>query len=354
MSFWSKRIKNKKELADALNVDESKIDALVNNELEIGGNTMNKVLETIEEERINKAIRDNDIWKWIQETDFRQKRLEFGYKTIKEVASNIGVSDSTISRLEVDKSVYPKLTPTLKKVYEFYQNDFNKNTTNITTKQNIDRSKKINKENKDIWKWYNNNDIRLLRQQKGFRTAYDFAKTLGVCSSCISDLERKSMKRVNQTMLKAYNFLNNMQMPIEENKDSIYEWYKSIEDLREYRRKFGYSLNKFMSELNLSYDQARTFERHEYKSATAVVKRVYNFYHDESKRLPAIEWEPTENNAFVIHQDELLPIEPIVDACENTKNDEISILEARIKQLESKNEQLEKQLARYEKLIDRI
>ena len=146
MSFWSKRIKNKKELANALNVDESKIDALINNELEIGGNTMNKVLETIEEEKINKAIRESDIWKWIQETNFREKRLEFGYKTIKEVASIIGVSDSTISRLETDKSVYPKLTPTLTKVYEFYQSDFNKKTTSAIVKQNIDRSKKANKE----------------------------------------------------------------------------------------------------------------------------------------------------------------------------------------------------------------
>lgn len=274
MNFWSKRIKNKKELADALNIDESKIDALVNNELEIGGETMNKTLKAIEEERINKAIRDNDIWKWIQKTDFRQKRLEFGYKTIKEVASIIGVSDSTISRLETDKSVYPKLTPTLKKVYEFYQNEFNKKTTNITTKQNIDRSKKINKENNDIWKWYKNTDIKELRKQSGFKTGFDFASKIGVCASCVSDLETKKMKRVNRTMIKAYNYFNN--------------------------------------EIS------------------------------------------TENNAFVVHQDEQLLVEPVVDACENTKNDEISILEVRIKQLELKNEQLEKQLTRYEKLIDRL
>jgi len=354
MSFWSKRIKNKKDLADALNVDESKIDALVNNELEIGGETMNKTLKAIEEERINKAIRESDIWRWIQETDFRQKRLEFGYKTIKEVASIIGISDSTISRLETNKSVYPKLTPSLKKVYEFYQNDFNKNTTNITAKQNIDRSNKINRENKDVWKWYKNTDIKELRKQSGFKTAFDFAGKIDVCPSCISDLEKKKMKRVNKTMMKAYNYFNNNELPIEKDTDAIYEWYKSIEDLRDYRRKFGYSLNKFMSELNLSYDQARTFERHEYKSATPVVEKIYNFYHDESKRLDAIEWEPTENNVFIAHQDKQLPVEPVVDAPEDTKNDEIAILEARIKQLELKNEQLEKQLARYEKLIDRL
>lgn len=259
MSFWSKRIKNKKELADALNVDESKIDALVNNELEIGGDTMNKVLKTIEEEKINKAIRKSDIWRWIQETDFRQKRLEFGYKTIKEVANIIGVSDSTISRLEVNKSVYPKLTPTLKKVYEFYTNDFNKNTTN--------------KENKDIWKWYKSTNIKELRLQKGIKTAFDFANIIKVCPSCVSDLERKNMKRVNDTMIKAYNYFAN------------------------------------------------------------------------------IEWEPTENNAFVVHQDEQSSVKEDVDA---SHNDEISILEVRIKQLELKNEQLELQLARYEKLIDRL
>lgn len=74
MSFWSKRIKNNKEIAKALNVSEDKIKALKNNELTIGGNTMDKTLKAIEEERINKAIRENDIWKYIQETDFRKKK----------------------------------------------------------------------------------------------------------------------------------------------------------------------------------------------------------------------------------------------------------------------------------------
>ena len=348
MNFWSKRIKNNKDIADALNVDEEKIVALKEGKLEIGGETMNKTLLALEEERMHSAIRDFEIWKWIQETDFRQKRLEFGYKTITEVAKEIGVSTSTLSRLENNKSVYPKLTPILKKVYDFYTNDFNKKVKNTTAKQNIDRSKKVNKENKDVWNWYKETNVKALRLQYNIKTALEFATLLNVCPSCISDLERKSMKRVNQTMIKAYNFFNNIEMPIEEDKDEVYEWYMSVDDFKQYRRDFGYSLNKFMSELNLSYDQARMFEKKEYKSATPVVVRAYNFYHDESKRLPKIEWEPTENNVFISNRDVQSPSKTEVDArYSDDKVEDYATLKAKIMYLEKVNE-------KYETLIDRL
>lgn len=360
MNFWSKRIKNNKSIADALEVEESKIKALKNDKLEIKGKTLDKTLQAIEEERINKAIRENEIWKWVQETDFKAKRLEYGYKTQREVAKLVDCDVSIICNLENRKERFKRVSPKLIDIYNFYTNDFNKKINDEKKVKSISKEKtihhlniKVNKDNKHIWKWYKNTDLKKLRQDKGYKSIKDVYKQIGVCQSCISDLELKKFKRVNKTMINAYNFYNDLEVE-KTDLDAIYEWYKSVEDFREYRRSFGYSLNKFMSELNLSYDQARTFERHEYKSTTPVVEKIYNFYHDESKRLKAIEWEPNENNTFVVKQDNEVSNEVSVDASENNKKDEIAILEARIKQLELKNEQLELQIRRYEKLIDRL
>ena len=361
MNFWSKRIKNNKSIADALEVNEKKIKALKEDKLEIKGGTLDKTLKAIEDEKINKAIRDNEIWRWVQDTDFKAKRKEFGYKSQVEVARLIGCDVSIICRLETQKERFKKVSPKLIDIYNFYTNDFNKKvkeekvvksakiyTTNMTREN-------ANKDNKSIWKWYKNTDIRALRKSKNL-TCNDLAKKINISASCISDLELKKCKRLNKTMIKVYNYLNNNVEEVKDEtlEDKIYTWYKSIEDLREYRRNFGYSLNKFMSALNLSYDQARTFERHEYKKATPIVIKIYEFYQDENNRLPKIEWEPNENNTFVEKRDEQLSTNEVADAFEVTKNDEILLLENRIKHQELKIQELELQLRRYEKLIDRL
>ena len=156
-------------------------------------------------------------------------------------------------------------------------------------------------------------------------------------------------------MLKAYNYLvNNEVAKKDTTSDAIYDWYKSIDDFKKYRRDFGYSLNKFMSELNLSYDQARVFENHGYKSATPIVVKIYNFYHNEKNRLPKIDWAPNENNGFIAKQDDELVNKSFADANVITQNDEILLLNNKIKHLELLNEELNKQITRYEKLIDRL
>lgn len=341
MNFWSKRIKNNKSIADALEVDEDKIEALKDDRLEIKGETLNKTLKVIEALKINNAIKENEIWKWVQETDFKKKREEFGYKTQKEVARKIKCDSSIICNLEKHKEQFKRVSPKLIDIYNFYTNDFNKKYKKI---YKSDRTREqITKDNRYIWNWYKKTDIRALRLSMNL-TGYDVAKKIGVAQSCVSDLELKRCKTINKTMINAYNFYNNNETAVEEAKDDIYEWYKSIEDLKEYRRNFGYSLNKFMSVLSLSYDQARTFERHEYKSATPVVIRIYNFYHNEKNRLPKIDWEPSENNAFVVKQDYEASMKSMLDA---NDSDEIAELKAKIQYLEKINE-------KYEALIDKL
>lgn len=341
MNFWGKRIKNNRNIADALEVSEDKIKALKDDTLEIKGATLDRTLQAVQDEKINKAIRENEIWRWVQETDFKAKREEFGYNTQKEVARKVKCDSSIICNLENHKERFKRVSPKLIDVYNFYTNDFNKK---IKKTYKSDKTREpINKDNRYIWKWYKNTDIRALRLSLGL-TGYDIANKIGVAQSCVSDLELKRCKTINKTMINAYNFYNNNQTAVEEAKDDIYEWYKSIEDLREYRRNFGYSLNKFMSALSLSYDQARTFERHEYKSATPVVMRIYNFYHNEKNRLPKIDWEPSENNAFVVKQDYEASMKSMPNA---NDSDEIAELKAKILYLEKINE-------KYEALIDKL
>ena len=344
MNFWSKRIKNNKNIADALEVDEDKIKALKDNRLEIKGETLNKTLKVIEAEKINKAIKENEIWKWVQDTNFKEKREEFGYKTQKEVAKKVKCDSSIICNLENHKEQFKRVSPKLIDVYNFYTNDFNKKYKK-TYKSDKTREP-INKDNRHIWKWYKNTDIRALRLSLGYKTLYDLVDKIGVSQSCLSDLELKRCKTINKTMINAYNFYNNNQVAVEEAKDDIYVWYKSIEDLKEYRRNFGYSLNKFMSALSLSYDQARAFERHEYKSATPVVMRIYNFYHNEKNRLSKIDWEPNENNVFVKQENTASKLEIIKD-----EKEEIQKLLYRIEYLEKINEKYEKLI---DKLVDRL
>lgn len=300
INFWSKRIQNEKtarQIANELNVDEEKIKELVIGEREIGGRTMDRVLNVIEDNKINGPMKRVEVLQWYRDTDIRALREEFGYTT-RELAKKIGCNPSTISNFENRNFDIKRVGNRLIQLYDFYQDDFNRKG-----KASIDRQrKKVDKNNKHIWKWYKSTDIRALRNNMGM-TVNELANKIYVSQSCLSDLERKNYKTVNKTMVNAYNFFvgSEVEKPLDD--DMIMDWYKSVNDWGKYRRAFGYSLNKFMSELSLSYDQARTFERGNYKSASEVVRRIYNFYHNENKRLEPIEWEPKEGNMFVEYKE---------------------------------------------------
>ena len=72
MAFWNKRIKSVGKTALDLGEEKEKVKALKEGDLEIGGKTMDRVLKTLEEDKIQGLIKKNEIWKWIQETDFRK------------------------------------------------------------------------------------------------------------------------------------------------------------------------------------------------------------------------------------------------------------------------------------------
>lgn len=124
MNFWKKRINNKYQVAKDLGISEEKVNELIEGKREIGGDTMDKVLKSIENEKENKIIKRADIIKWYKETDLKQLRLSFGYERQQDLADVIGCDGSTISNIEAKK--VSNTSRVLARLYDFYNNDFNK------------------------------------------------------------------------------------------------------------------------------------------------------------------------------------------------------------------------------------
>lgn len=127
MGFWNKRIKDTKAIAKDIGVEETKIKELKQGKREIGGETMEKVLNSIEktkESKIEKQIRKAKIFEWYQNTDITELRESFGFKTQKSLAKELGIAQGTLCELETKKKV--AFCGSMQKVYDFFQNDFNK------------------------------------------------------------------------------------------------------------------------------------------------------------------------------------------------------------------------------------
>lgn len=128
MGFWNKRIKDTKAIAKDIGVEEIKIKELKQGKREIGGETMERVLNSIEktkESKLEKQIRKAHIFEWYQNTDITALREKFGYKTQKSLAKELGIAQGTLCELETKKKV--AFCGSMQKVYDFFQNDFNKN-----------------------------------------------------------------------------------------------------------------------------------------------------------------------------------------------------------------------------------
>lgn len=313
----------------------------------------NRKIETEKEEKTNK------IFKWYKNTNIKKLR---GNIRLNKKAEEIGIPTSSLNDIEHKKA--KKITDNIVKVYNYYLGKPVEVPEEIDDKYRVNLDKKTEKE---IWKWYKKTDIRDMRNYLGL-TQSDISKKIGMSQPCIGDVENKKNKSVTPTMVKLYEFYNNLEVDKTNPDNEIMDWYKSIQDFGEYRREFGYSKNKFMAVLNLSYDQIRDFERHNYKSVTPIVKKIYEFYHNEENRLPEIEWQPDESNTWVkkpivvdevseVIEDEK-PIEEVKD-CDykqmyETLKEEFNNENQKLIEAYNENYKLKMQIARYEKLIDRL
>lgn len=142
MGFWNKRIniKNRKDIAKDINVEEEKLKELEQGKREIGGKTMDKVLESIEENRIKSAIRKADILRWYETTNLKKLRKSFGYATQKDLAKILGYDNSVICNLETKRT--HKLTP----AEEVLQRDNKINNLNLIIEMYKEEVSKLKKQ----------------------------------------------------------------------------------------------------------------------------------------------------------------------------------------------------------------
>lgn len=425
MGLFKRKIKNAFDIARDIGVDEKKVKELVNGEREIRGETMDKVLQSINKSKVERDLEKLNIFQWYQETDLKKLREEFGYKKQAHLSRALKVDNGELNRFENKK--FNKVNNFIIKMYDFYHNDFNKNIEKTQAVQNniTANSKKVASSKKDITSknkktvennvdkekildWYLNTDLVKLR---GDKPQFEAAKESGIVQGSFSDLELHKITGCSKNVIKLYNYYHQTESEnshnkeiknfgeVEENKvsdEEIWKWYTETEDLRKYGQDFGWSKNKLMSELNLSYDQIRDFEGHHYKSATPIVRKVYEFYHNEENRKKPIEWtspadkkkekdkvftiknnvndnitfgsyegntsvtkinEPLTGNNDAIGHQIVVPYYHIIEdtPCEDNslerKNEELNKI---IEEQKEKITSLERQIMLYEKLIEKL
>jgi transcriptional regulator with XRE-family HTH domain len=324
MGFWNKRINNKNasKIASKMGVSEEKIMELKNGERKISGKTMEKMLNTIEEiqsadSKVQSAIENYEIIKWFQENNIKELRIKFGYKTQKELADQINVSSSIISLIEAGKYNIDVVTPIIEKIYNFFNNEFNiKKQSKVINKEKQVENKLCKYD--EIMAWYKNTDIKALREEYGFKSQKEFAKYINSSQSMVCDCENKRFKDMNKTILKLYEYYNNCKVVHEIDENAIWNWYLNT-DLRTLRKEKGYTLNKLMLLINVSYDQLRDFESHNYRKYNNTIQRFYDFYSNpDNKKYATVEKE--KNVKEVINSESVVEptSEVIVEDTNNT------------------------------------
>lgn len=297
------------------------------------------------------------IMEWYNNTDIKALR---GATPQKKLARLSHVAQSSLSVIEQKKFEEKKdkvSFASLERLYNYYNSKKNKHL-------NGDR----------LLDWYNSVDIKALRGNKMQR---EVSKEIGIAQSCYCDIENKKLKIATPNLEKVYNYYNSQIESVNEtknvldishneinnaenilaqsqpNKDDIYNWYTSIEDLKEYRRQFGYSLNKMMAVLNASYDQIRDFESHKYKSATPIVCKFYDFYMDENNRKEPVTTEGGWGNSKKQEVSEPMVEEKPLHKVE-LQPDEVANLKLELTRKDEEIANLKRQIMLYEKLIERL
>ena len=215
-SFWSKRInmRVKRQVAKDLNVDEEQVQELIDGKRHIGGETMDKVLQSINDEAENRIARDFEILDWYTNTDLKALRLEWGYGQ-KELANKLKINPITLNAVESKYSAAKNVTPNIQKLYDFYQNEFNKKIeSKVNNRSPRERCIYVCDKNDEILAWYKNTNLVELRRQFGYG-GVELAQKLGINFKTFNNMEHHTNDylRATEKIQKLYNFYhdeNNM------------------------------------------------------------------------------------------------------------------------------------------------
>lgn len=314
MGFWNKRIniKNRKDIAKDINVEEEKLKELEQGKREIGGKTMDKVLESIEENRIKSAIRKADILRWYETTNLKKLRKSFGYATQKDLAKILGYDNSVICNLETKRT--HKLTPAMMDLYDFYQNDFNKN---------------INKPDKTLL--YRSTNEEEFEEAKKFFETFDLG----------SYMKQQGLNKNDLVIALGYKSCGGQQCNTikEVMNHNISDKNKSlVVKLYEYVREKHYK--------PFELEEVEEVSSEEVLEQEEPTKLFNNWYAEEVLDEPH---EEVLYNDEEVYEEVLTPDEEVLQ-----RDNKINNLNLIIEMYKEEVSKLKKQIARYEKLIDKM
>ena len=176
MNIWNKKYnrtnKSVYEISKELNIPEQKIKEVIKGEREVPTN---------EVDRVNGAFSSNTIGitsferammeQFFMDNDIQDLKRKFRYKTLKELSDAMGIGVATMYYFRGNKikAISDKL---LKKAYDFFQNDWNKNAKS-KVKAKKERSKiwyyqmPLSELPSEVVEWYNNVDLKDLLYKEG-------------------------------------------------------------------------------------------------------------------------------------------------------------------------------------------
>jgi len=205
MSFWKRRIKNISEISKETGIDEQKIKELKEGKREITGEAMNKVLDAInkieKKTDIEKKVEKEEIFRWYESVDLNKLMHEFGYNRQKDCAEEIGIAQSSLCELINRKP--KKYTRVIQKVYDFFNDEFNKN---INKKTKRAYHKKIQKSN-DKLKYLRDLELNNIMIQLECKTHEQLANKIGISRRTLESIFNGTIKSDSKLVNKAYTFI---------------------------------------------------------------------------------------------------------------------------------------------------
>lgn len=206
MSIFKKKIKNTFDVAREVGVDESKIKELKEGDRHITGETMDKVLQSINKSQVERDVEKLNIFEWYKTTDLKALRKEFGYKNAKEVADVLGIYNSSVSRVENKK--YNNVNKAIIKLYDFYHDDFNKKVEKDEVQIPAKKEKPLSyskTKREEVMEWYSGIDLMALR---GEYSQKEISSLVGIPQSSWCALEKQPAVKCTRNIIKLYDYFH--------------------------------------------------------------------------------------------------------------------------------------------------
>lgn len=266
MSIFKRKIKNTFDVAREVGVDESKIKELKEGDRHITGETMEKVLQSINKSQVERDVEKFNIFEWYKNTDLKALRKEFGYKNATEVAEALGIYNSSVSRVENKK--YNNVNKAIIKLYDFYHDDFNKKVEKDEVQTPVKKEKPLSyskTKREEIMKWYSNIDIMALR---GECSQQEISSLVGIPQSSWCALEKQPAVRCTKNIIKLYDY-----------------FHKDITAKDEDCMEHNSEETKSVEENNLSFDKNVVVEDNDKKDLTEYVDELEKYIEKQREEI---------------------------------------------------------------------